>query len=230
VGSCVYLHSSETCAEVVGVVRDIRQWRLVGEIPVGQVYTPLPALSDSGANMARTMFIRTAGNPGPVIQAVRLELVALSPDLGYLTVTDMRTMIAPQLHPWQLGATMLAVFGGLALLIAAIGLYSALAYAVARRTQEIGIRMALGAAAPRVTRLIVWSGLRTVLVGTGIGLAVVLLAGKVIAGSVYGVSPRDPLALTLALAVFTSVALIASAVPAWRASKVDPAVALRNSE
>lgn len=230
VGSCVYLHRSETCAEVVGVVHDIRQWRLVGEIPVGQVYTPLPALSDSGANMARTMFIRTAGDPGPVIQAVRRELVALSPELGYLTVTDMRTMIAPQLHPWQLGATMLAVFGGLALLIAAIGLYSALAYAVARRTQEIGIRMALGAAAPRVTRLIVWSGLRTVLVGTGIGLAVVLLAGKVIAGSVYGVSPRDPLALTLALAVFTSVALIASAVPAWRASKVDPAVALRNSE
>jgi predicted permease len=231
VGSCVYLHDSETCAELVGVVRDITQWRLVGEIPVGQVYTPLAALSDSGASMARRMFIRTAGgDPGPVIQAVRRELVALSPELAYMTVTDMRTMIAPQLRPWQLGATMLAVFGTLALLIAAIGLYSALAYAVARRTHEIGIRMALGAAAPTVTRLIVWSGLRTVLVGIGVGLAVVLLAGEIIAGSVYGVSPRDPLALTMAMAVFTLVALIASAIPAWRASSVDPAGALRNSE
>ncbi len=230
VGSCVYLRSSETCAEVVGVVRDIRQWRLVGEIPVGQVYTPLPALSDSGASMARAMFIRTVGDPDPLLPEVRGELVALSPELAYMTVVDMRTMIAPQLHPWRLGATMLAVFGMLALLIAAIGLYSALAYAVARRTHEIGIRRALGAAAPRVTRLIVWSGLRTVLVGIGVGLSVVLLAGKIIAGSVYGVSPRDPLALVTAMAVFTSVALIASAVPAWRAARVDPAVALRNSE
>ncbi len=230
VGSCVYLHDSQTCTEVVGVVRDIRQWRLVGEIPVGQVYTPLPALSDSGSSMARTMFIRATSEPGPVIQAVRRELVALSPSLAYMTVTDMGTMIAPQLHPWRLGATMLAVFGALALIIAAIGLYSALAYAVARRTHEIGIRMALGAAAPGVTRLIVWSGLRTVLVGIGVGLAAVLLAGEIIAGSVYGVSPRDPLALMMAMAAFTLVAVIASAIPAWRASRVDPAVALRNSE
>jgi predicted permease len=230
VGSCVYPSGSDSCAEIVGVVADIRQWRLVGEEPVGQFYTPLPAVSDSAASSAQTMFIRTTGDPRVLLPAIRQELVALSPKLAYLTVVEMDDMIAPQLRPWRLGATMFGAFGALALLIAAIGLHSVLAYAVARRTREIGVRMALGARVPNVTRLIVWSGLRTVFIGIGIGLLVVLVAGRIVAGTVYGVSPHDPLTLVVVSAIFATVAIIASTIPAWRAARVDPAIALRNSE
>ena len=139
----------------------------------------------------------------------------------------MPQLFASQLRVWRRGSLLLSLFGGLALLLAAIGLYGVLSYMVSRRTQELGIRLALGAARGDLLGLVVRQGLRVTLVGVAIGMVGALLAGKAIAASLYGVSPHDPLVLGTATLVLLSVGVLASYLPARRATKVDPMVALR---
>jgi putative ABC transport system permease protein len=127
----------------------------------------------------------------------------------------------------QTGAQMFSVFGGIALLLAMIGLYGVRAYSVARRTREIGIRMALGASAAETQRMVLREGVQLLAVGTAIGLGLSLLIGMVLSGMLYRVQSADPLVFSVAVALMGGVSLLACYVPARRAARVDPTVALR---
>jgi len=142
-------------------------------------------------------------------------------------VTPLTKILEPNVRPWRLGATMFALFGGLALLLAAVGLYSVIAYNVTQRSHELGVRIALGAQGLDVLRLVVGSGLRVAVAGIVIGGSIALLAGRFIAPLLYRVSPVDPLIYVIAAVTLLAVAVLASLIPARRATRVDPNVALR---
>jgi ABC-type antimicrobial peptide transport system permease subunit len=150
------------------------------------------------------------------------------PGPSYITVTPFSDIMGSQTRSWQLGATMFVAFGGLALVLAAIGLYSVIAYNVAQRTHELGVRVALGAQSRDVVRLVVIEGLRLAVVGVAIGAGVALLAGKWVKPLLFNVSPKDPTVFVVVSLTLISVAVAASWVPALRASRVDPNVALRS--
>jgi ABC-type antimicrobial peptide transport system permease subunit len=137
-------------------------------------------------------------------------------------------LVAPMIRSWKIGATLFAVFGGLALVLAAIGLYSVIAYNVTQRTHEMGVRVALGAQAMDVISLIVREGLRIVIPGVVLGAIVSLIAGKWVAPLLFDVSPKDPPVLVGVILTLLGVAVLASWLPAERASRVDPNEALRS--
>jgi ABC-type antimicrobial peptide transport system permease subunit len=134
----------------------------------------------------------------------------------------------PEYRPWQLGATLFTLFGLLALLVASIGVYSSVSYAVSLRTHEFGVRVALGATWNRIVREVVGSGLRTVLLGVVAGVLIALASGRLIASLMYGVSPSDPTAMLVASFSLIVVATLACVTPAWRAGRSDPVSALRS--
>jgi ABC-type antimicrobial peptide transport system permease subunit len=150
------------------------------------------------------------------------------PGEGYVVAKPLESVVAPSMRSWQLGATMFATFGGLALLLAALGLYGVIAHSVAQRTHELGVRVALGARAGDVAALVVRESLRIVSVGVVLGVIASVIAGKWIAPLLFDVSPRDPVVLVAVVATLLAAALLASWIPAARAARVDPAVALRS--
>jgi ABC-type antimicrobial peptide transport system permease subunit len=139
----------------------------------------------------------------------------------------MEALLAADFHKWQLGATLFSVAGLLALLVAAVGIYSTIAYVVGQRRHEIGVRIALGAPGTHVARVVVAQGLKIVVVGVLIGVAVALALGKLVASLLYGVTPHDPVVLGAVALVLILVAIAACLVPAWRAARVDPMETLR---
>jgi ABC-type antimicrobial peptide transport system permease subunit len=149
------------------------------------------------------------------------------PGVSYVTVTPLDNVLGGQRRSWTLGATMFTVFGMLALLVAAVGLYSVIAYNVVQRTHELGVRVALGAQSQDVVRLVVGEGLRVSVAGIVIGSVVALGAARYVGPLLFRVSPRDPLVLGGVAAALLTVAVVASVLPAWRATRVDPSVALR---
>jgi ABC-type antimicrobial peptide transport system permease subunit len=146
---------------------------------------------------------------------------------SYVTVTPMTTIIAGEIRSWKLGALMFSIFGALALVLAAIGLYSVIAYNVTQRMHEMGVRVALGAQARDVIRLIVSEGLRIVLPGVALGAVLALVAGRWIAPLLFQVSPKDPPVIVGVVTILLAVAMVASWLPARRAARVDPNEALR---
>jgi len=158
---------------------------------------------------------------------VRRQLQRTMPGSSYVTVEPFRNMIDVRLRSWQLGATMFVAFGGLALLLAGIGLYSVIAYGVAQRRRELGVRIALGASAASVVRLVMHGGIRLVTVGIVLGFGIALLAARAIASLLFQESPTDPVIDMVVGAVLLAVALMASILPAFIASRVDPSIALR---
>lgn len=149
------------------------------------------------------------------------------PGPSYVTVTPMRDIVDPARGSWRMGATMFLLFGFVALVLAAIGLYSVIAYNVAQRTHELGLRIALGARARDVLSMVLAEGLRFALAGIGIGVAIALAAGHWVQPLLYGESARDPLVFVTVALILGIVALAASAIPASRAIRVDPSIALR---
>jgi ABC-type antimicrobial peptide transport system permease subunit len=158
---------------------------------------------------------------------VRRALQQLMPGASYVGVTPMTSILAPHIRSWKMGAIMFAVFGALALVLAAIGLYSVIAYSVTHRTHEMGVRLALGAQGRDVIALIVREGLRVVIPGIVVGAIIALVAGKWVAPLLFNVSPKDPPVLVSVIVTLVAVAVLASWLPALRASKVDPNEALR---
>jgi putative ABC transport system permease protein len=150
------------------------------------------------------------------------------PGASYVNVTPLAEIVGSQTQSWHLGATMFVVFGGLALLLAAIGLYSVIAYNVAQRTHELGIRRALGAQAVDIMRLVVVDGLRVASVGVAIGVVAAIWAGKWAKPLLFDESPRDPVVFAVVTITLIVVAAAASWLPALRASKVEANVALRS--
>jgi putative ABC transport system permease protein len=210
--------------EVVGEAGD-HKVRTVGETARSYVHF---ANSQRYARSA-TLLARTSGDAGLLAQAIRREMLALEPDLTFIENQTMESAIGTTLYPARMGALMLSGAGGLALLLAAIGLYGVLAFSVSRRTREIGIRVALGAKPSRVLSLVIRQGMILVGVGilTGIGLSLAL--AQAISGALYGIPSIDVVTYLVATGVMLVVALAANLIPARRASRVDPMVALRTT-
>src|SRR5437762_13455123 len=173
------------------------------------------------------LVVRARGRPQDLVAPVRTAMRETAANLPYAAVTPLADLVAPSIRPWRLGTTMFGVFAGLALVLAAVGLYGVLSYTVAQRSHEIGIRMAMGARRGNVLGLMVVQGVRIAALGAGIGAVVALAGGRVLSSLLYGVSPRDPLVLLGAALIPVVVAAVASYLPARRAAKVDPVLALR---
>jgi putative ABC transport system permease protein len=208
--------------EVVGIVGDVKYESLVDEAEP-TVYFPHPDLTYS----FMTLVIRTDGDPSEMAPLVRRELSAIDPDQPISDLRTMEQVMADTLSRARFNTLLLGLFAGLATLLAAVGIFGVMNYSVTLRTHEIGIRVALGAQQGRVLMLILRQGLVLTLTGIGIGLAGALALTRVLSGLLFGVGTTDPVtfaAIVLALAV---VSLIACYIPARRATKVDPMIALR---
>jgi ABC-type antimicrobial peptide transport system permease subunit len=207
---------------VVGVVEDIKVASITAANPPVQ-YIPLAQMPSPPSSVA---LVLASGGGDPVAQT--RELVRrLDPRVGIGRVTSMDAVVATALaEPLRL-RFFLGLFAALALVLGVVGVYSVVSYAVARRQGEFGVRMALGAAGATVARQVVARGLFPVAIGTGAGVALVLLLGRVAGRFLYGVSPADPASLIGASAALLLAGVLASAVPAWRAASVSPVEALR---
>ena len=208
---------------IVGVAREGKYFN-IAEDPRPFVWTPLP--QDYSTNGILT--VRTEGNPEPLLAAVRKEVQALDPNLPLFDVKTLSEHMRFALFPARVAATVLGVFGLVALLLSAIGIYGITSYTVAQRTHEIGIRLALGAQLSDVLSLVLRHGLKLTAIGAAIGLFGAYLATRAITSVLYGVSPTDPLTFGLVSLVLVGVALVACYVPSRRATKVDPLIALRS--
>jgi predicted permease len=224
VGQCLLIDTMP-CSRVIGVVEDVRRFSLREE-PAMQYYIPLGQERALGFG-GRKMFIRARGDLATLRESLRDEILGMNPAISYVTLEMLQDSLDPQIRPWRLGATMFGVFGGLALLVAAIGLYSVIAYVVTQRSHELGVRIALGAQVGNIVRLVVRYGVGLALVGIVIGTVLAINAGRWVEPLLFDTSPRDPVTFGVVAAVLLLVALVASLVPAWRASRVDPIEALR---
>ena len=212
----------EADLRVVGVAGNIKV-RSLSEPPALVVYLPY---SQVDARLL-TFVARTAANPAQTALAMVTAGRAIDPELSvFLTTTMARHLAIPRL-PAQLGAFVVSTFAVLALGLAVIGLYGVVSYTVASRTREVGIRMALGADAPAITRLLAGNGVRLVLVGSGIGLVLSLLVTRLLSSLLFGIETFDPITFVGAGLVLGVTALLAAYLPARRASRVDPVAALR---
>ena len=222
IGKCMILGSPRVCTTVIGVVKDAHVFR-IREDPSIELYVPLTSRGDAPS----VLLVRTRGNPAQLEVPVQRILQSQASNLPYADVHPLHDLVDPQIRPWKLGATMFGVFALLALAVASVGLYSVLAYDVAQRVHEMGVRMALGARAPDVVRLIVGDGIRLAAVGIGLGLAATFAGSRAIASLLFDTSPRDATVLAGVSVALLIVAVVASLLPAWRATRVDPSVALR---
>jgi putative ABC transport system permease protein len=211
----------QTPFTVVGVVGDVRSTQLSQESPAFyySITTRTMPVMD--------VVVRTDASPESLLPAIRKQIKALDPDLPMANVKTMEQWLTTSAAQPRLTSILLGTFAGVALLIAAIGIYAVLAYSVSQRTREIGVRMAMGATPRHVLGLIVSEGMRVVLLGLVIGLAGGLALGRTVESLVYGVGVRDPKIYLVVAAILTAVALAACSIPARRAAGVDPMVALR---
>ncbi|HVT40698.1 MAG TPA: FtsX-like permease family protein, partial [Gemmatimonadaceae bacterium] len=208
----------------VGVVSEGHLTQII-EQPLMRYYLPLAQwpLATPGE-----IVIRVAPDRAGAVTAQARTLLA--DGLGgwaHPRFTSMRERLAPQLRPWRLGASL---FGGaalLALLVAAVGVYSTTAYTITQRAHEMGVRVALGARAADILRLVVGEGVRVVAFGVAIGAGIALALGKLVTSMLYATSPRDPVVLAGTALTLLLVAVAACVIPAWRATRVDPMTALR---
>jgi putative ABC transport system permease protein len=173
------------------------------------------------------LVVAAEGDPLALADAVREEVAALDPNLPLGDVATMEEQRHDGMGRYWYPMLILGLFAALALALAALGIYGVMSYAVAQRTREIGVRMALGAAREQVVRMVLSEGARVVLAGTAAGLVAGLLLARLMAGLLYEVTPGDPLSLTLVTLVLAAVALAACLLPARRAASVDPMEALR---
>jgi predicted permease len=209
---------------VIGVVPTGKYQRL-GEAPTAFMF--LPQAQDWSSGMS--VLVRTAGDPAAMAPLLRAQVAALDANLPVSDVRTMNDHLAIALLPSRLAGAALGLFGLLGLLLASVGMYGVMAYAVSQRTREIGIRMAIGAATGDVVTLVMRQGLTLVLIGTVIGLASALAASRLLRGILYAGSVVDPVTFALVPVVLIAVAALASWIPARRASHVDPTVALRQA-
>jgi macrolide transport system ATP-binding/permease protein len=212
----------EEVREIVGVVKDSK-YRRLNEAVRPAIYVPFA--QDYRANMA--LHVRTTGEPTAMLAAVRHEVQSLDASLPLYNIKTLEEQRNSSLYTTRLAATLLTVFGLLALLLAALGLYGVMAYAVNRRTREIGIRLALGAQGHNVLRQILAEGMTVVTVGVALGLAGAFALTRLMKTLLFGVTATDPLTFVLIAGLLLVVAMLACFIPARRATKVDPLVALR---
>jgi predicted permease len=223
VGQCLRVAADTTpCRTVVGITEGIKQSSLSDD-PGTQYYLPIDLYYPQQA----AVFIRINGDASRVAGAARRRLQHLMPGASYVTVMPMRDIVGPEERSWQLGATMFVSLGVLALVLAAVGLYSVIAYGVAQRTRELGVRMALGAQTSDVLWLVLGDGVRFTILGLAIGGAIALAVGRWVEPLLFGERAFDPLVFGAVTGILTLTTIAASVLPARRASRVDPNIALR---
>ncbi|HEX7241058.1 MAG TPA: ADOP family duplicated permease, partial [Longimicrobiaceae bacterium] len=211
-----------TVREVVGVARNAKY---EGHRDEREAHLYLPLAQNGSANL--TVIVRSRGGAAGGLEAIRRELRALDPDVALREASPLPALVGLSLFPQRLAAGFIGVFGAVGLLLAAVGLYGILAHGVAQRRREIGVRIALGARAGDVLRMVVRSGLALTAVGIAVGLAAALALTRLLSGMLYGVTATDPVTFAAVPLLLLGVALLASYLPARRATRVDPMVALR---
>jgi ABC-type antimicrobial peptide transport system permease subunit len=219
--------------EIVGIVGHVKQWGLDLDdtqslraqlyIPCMQMPDDFIALVSSGTSLA----VRYDGNLSPVFDAIRRTSRQMSSQQVIFGDQTMESIIADSIAARRFAMILLGAFAALALALATIGIYGVIAYVVGQRTQEIGIRMALGAQRRDVLRLILWQGTRLALLGVAIGTAAAFALTRLMSQLLYGVAATDPVTFVVLAAILTLVAMAACYVPARRATRVDPVAALR---
>ncbi len=223
IGKRFSFHSLEgPFIQIVGITRDGKYWS-IGEAPTPFVYSPL----QQDYNSSVTMAVRTNGDPKALVGAIRSKIAEMDATLPVYDVKTFTEHLSFSLFPVRIVATLLASFGLLALLLAGIGIYGVTAYAVSQRTREIGIRMALGAQRGDILKLMLSQGLKLSSIGLGIGLAAAFALTRLMEAVLYGISATDAVTFVIISLLLAGVALGACFVPARRATKVDPMVALR---
>ena len=207
---------------IVGVVADTRRGGFERE-PWAEVYFPMQQAPDS----RMFVFLRTAGDPAALAGAAQAAVWALDRDQAIAGIRTVGDLLAQAQANRRFTTLLLGLFAAVALVLAAIGVYGVLAYATAQRTQEIGIRMALGADRGAILRMVFASGARIAAIGLAIGIAGALALTRVLSGLLFGVSAHDPLTFLVVPAALLAVALAACWIPARRAIRVEPVIALR---
>jgi predicted permease len=225
-----YLYVSGVLCEVVGVVGDVKSYVDQPAEPTTFIPAPQAKLGTSSLFEGwypRSIVVRTTGNPLTLNQALREAVAATDPLVPTGAVRSMDQVLAHSVALRSFMMLLLSIFGGLALVLASVGIYGVISYAVSQRTREIGVRMALGARPADVLRMILSEGLKLVAVGVALGLVAALMLTRLLEGMVYGVSMRDPLIFVLVNLLLVTVSLAACYIPARCAMRVDPLVALR---
>jgi ABC-type antimicrobial peptide transport system permease subunit len=211
---------------VVGVVADIRQMGV--DAPVkAEMYLPYQQQGFNWWMAPYNLAIRVSGDPMSLVAAVSREIHAVDPNQPISVIATMAELLGEETQQRQVVMILLASFAGIALMLAALGIYGALAYFVAQRTREIGVRLALGAQTHEVMKMVMRQGMALTSLGVGIGLIGGLALARLMKSLLFGISATDPLTFAAVAALLTLVAMLACYIPARRAMKVDPVVALR---
>jgi putative ABC transport system permease protein len=222
-GQCIRINADTMpCTEVVGIAENIISNSLSAD---SMYYYYLPAAQH--APTTGGLFVRTRGDGRQFIEPLRKRLQQEMPGAAYVTVMPFSQIVGSMKRSWKLGATMFVAFGALALILAAVGLYSVIAYNVAQRTHELGVRRALGARVAHVVRIVVADGLRVAGIGVVSGVVIALWAARWVEPLLYRTSARDPAVFVLVALILVAVAVAACVIPALRASRVDAGIALR---
>jgi putative ABC transport system permease protein len=223
IGQCVRVGADTVpCSTVVGVAENIKE-RQLSHANEANYYLA----ADQVQRPTIGLFVRVRGRATLHADEVRRSLQEVMPGASYVTVIPFVNLVGDAQQSWKIGATMFAALGGLALVLAAIGLYSVIAYTVAQRSHELGLRIALGARVSDLMRLVIGEGVRLGIGGTLLGAIIAFASGHWVAPLLFDESPHDPVVFVAVIGVLTSVALLASVFPAVRAARVDPNVALR---
>jgi predicted permease len=208
--------------EVVGVIRDTK-YSSVRDAAPPTVYQPFL----QGTPRGMTAVLRTAVDPNSLVDEVRATVRQVDTNLPLTNVTTQSRQVEQRFAQERLFANAYTLFGALALTLACIGLFGLMSYGVSRRTNEIGIRLALGAGRPRVIRMVLGESLVLVGAGIGVGLAAAFAAGRFVASVLFGLAPTDPATMAVTIVLIVAVGVLAAYAPARRAARVDPMVALR---
>jgi putative ABC transport system permease protein len=226
-GKCVSVRDRMTpCYTIVGVAEDVHGFRRLEESNV-HFYLPIDQMP-SERTLPNALVVRAGtASPKTVSAIVRSELAGALPG-ARISAQDAESALAPELRPWRLGAQLFAALGALALIVAAIGVYSVVAFTVRQRAHELGVRIALGARTPTLLRMVVGHGAAVVGIGVAVGTVGAAATGRFVSALLYGVKPGDPLSIILSAITLLVVGVIATLGPAIRSSRVDPAVVLRH--
>ena len=209
--------------EVVGVVKDVRQFQLTAE-PRPQMYL---SYRQAAFFAPRDLVVKTDVDPASMATTVRKTVWEIDKDQPVSNIRTMEEILADSIARQRFSMLLLAIFAGVALVLAGVGIYGVMSYSVAQRTREIGIRMALGAQTGAVLKLAVGYGMKLVIAGIVIGLIAAFALTRVMSSLLFGVTATDPTTFTLISLLLVAVAALASYIPARRATKVDPMIALR---